>query len=151
MTTQQLDIRLLRLDENRELTHLYRWEMMRYDSTPVEVNLSTGFSYRAGQRLVRLTLEARYTTVRNQMNRRLLDYAITADFELTGPDAEAGREEIVVNEELVRLMISVGLGALRGMIALRTANTFLAHYPLPVYNVNKLMEPIINAAKTVDV
>lgn len=151
MTAQKLDIRLLRLDENHELTHLYRWEMMRYDGTPVDVNLSTDFSYRAGQRLVRLTLEVRYTTIRSQMSRRLLDYAITADFELTGDDAEAGGKEIVVNSELVRMMISVGLGALRGMIALRTANTFLAHYPLPVYNVNALMEPIINAAKTVDV
>lgn len=148
MKAPELDIKLLRLDEDRERTRFHRWELIRYNGSPVDVNLFSDFSYRAGQHIVRLSLAARYTTVRDQMSRRLLDYGITADFELIGPDAETTQEEIVVNSDLVRLMISVGLGALRGMMALRTSHTFLAHFPLPVYDVNTLMEPIINASRT---
>lgn len=147
---EDLDIKLLRLDEDHNRTHLYRWEIMRYEGTPVDVNLFTDFSYRAGQRIVRLTLSARYTTIRSQMSRRLLDYSVTADFELLGSDAETTKDEIVVNEQLVRLMIAVAMGALRGMVAIRTSHTFLAHYPLPIYDMNSLMDPIINAAKTIN-
>lgn len=151
MKVPELDIKLLRLEEDHNRIHFHHWEMMRYEGTPVDVNLSSDFSYRATPNVVRLTLTARYTTVRNMMSHRLLDYGITADFELIGPDAEETGEEIVVNAELVRMMIAVGLGALRGMVALRTKKTFLSHYPLPVYNVDTLMEPIINAAKTINV
>ncbi|MCM1348546.1 MAG: hypothetical protein NC338_03970 [Firmicutes bacterium] len=150
MRAPELDIKLIRLDEDKERIHFHRWEILRYDGTPVDVNLFTDFSYRAGQHIVRLSLAARYTTVRELMSRRLLDYGITADFELIGSDVETSSEEIVVNSDLVRLMIGVGLGALRGMVALRTSHTFLAHYPLPVYNVDTLMEPIINASRTVN-
>lgn len=148
MKVQELDIKLLRLDEDHSRTHIHRWEIMRYEGTPVDVNLFSDFSYRAEKHIVRLMLAARYTTLRGQICRRLLDYGITADFELMGPDAEIDKEEIVVNAELVRMMIAVGLGALRGMLAIRTSNTFLSHYPLPVYNVDQLMQPIINASKT---
>ena len=144
MKATELDIKLLRIEEDS--THFYRWELMRYEATPVDVSLTSDFSYRAGRRLVSLRLTARYTTFRNQMNRRLLDYVVNSEFELLGPDAEVSVEELVVDTELVRLMLGVALGAMRGMISLRTANTFLSHFPLPIYNINELMEPIMKTA-----
>lgn len=146
MTAHDIDIKLLRLEENRERTHLYRWEMMRYEATPVEVNLATEFAYHAGKNIVRLTLSARYTTLRGQISRRLLDYAITADFEINGAESEQMPEEIVVTPDIVRLMLSIAVGAMRGMVALRTERTFLANYPLPIYDMESLMEPIMNAS-----
>lgn len=146
MKNAELDIKLLQIREDRDRTHFYRWEMMRYCATPIEVNLSTGFSYRAGRHVVRLMLSARYTTIRAQMSHRLMDYTVIADFELLGPDSEADADEIIVSADLVKMMLGVVIGAMRGMIALRTAHTFLSHYPLPIYNLETLMKPIINAA-----
>ena len=139
MKATELDIKLLRIEEDSMRTHFYRWELMRYEATPVDVSLTSDFSYRAGRRLVSLRLTARYTTFRNQMNRRLLDYVVNSEFELLGPDAEVSVEELVVDTELVRLMLGVALGAMR-------ANTFLSHFPLPIYNINELMEPIMKTA-----
>lgn len=149
MKVPELDIKLLKIQEDHERTHFYRWEMMRYSSTPIDVNLSTSFSYRAGGHMVRLILSARYTTLRDQMSHRLMDYSVISDFELLGPDAEADPDEIIITTDLIKMMLGVAIGAMRGMIALRTAHTFLAHYPLPVYDLETLMKPVINAASEV--
>lgn len=37
-------------------------------------------------------------------------------------------------------MLSVSVGALRGMLALRTANTFLANFPLPLLDLTEIMD-----------
>ncbi|MDE6322763.1 MAG: hypothetical protein K2L46_00205 [Paramuribaculum sp.] len=150
MESQELDIRLLKLEEDPDRTHFYRWEMMRFEGTPVDVKLMSDFSHHTGSNIIHLSLTARYTTLRSQICRHLLDYTVGADFELHCPGAETTNEEMIVDAHLVRLMFSVALGALRGMLALRTSHTFLANYPLPVYNVDSLMEPIIREAKTID-
>ena len=36
--------------------------------------------------------------------------------------------------------LSVSVGALRGMLALRTANTFLANFPLPLLDLTEIMD-----------
>lgn len=150
MESQELDIRLLNIEEDRDRTHFYRWEMMRFEGTPVDVKLMSDFAHHTGSHIIHLSLTARYTTFRSQMCRHLLDYTVGADFELRGPDATLTKNEIIVDAHVIKLMFSVALGALRGMLALRTSNSFLANYPLPVYNVDTLMEPIINDAKTID-
>ncbi|MCF0213364.1 MAG: hypothetical protein HUK13_02785, partial [Muribaculaceae bacterium] len=41
--------------------------------------------------------------------------------------------------ELLGTMMSVGIGALRGMVALKTVDTPLAAHPLPIYAVSDLI------------
>lgn len=147
MKGTELDIRLLRIREDKTRTHFYHWEMMRYSATPVDVNLTSGYSYMAGQHVVRLTLSARYTTMRDMMTHRLMDYTVAADFELLGSCAEADTEEIIVSADIVKMMLGIAIGAMRGMIALRTAHTFLSNYPLPIYNLDELIEPVIKQAQ----
>ncbi len=149
MKGAELNIKLLRIEEDKSRTHFYRWEMVRYSATPVDVNLTSQFSYRASHQVVRLTLGAHYTTMRDMMCHRLMDYTVAADFELLGPEAEADAEELVVSVDLVKMMLGVAIGAMRGMISLRTSHTFLSNYPLPIYNLDSLMEPVLNAARDI--
>ncbi len=151
MNTHELDIRLIKIEEDSESTHLYRWELMRYENTPVDVSLTSDFIYRANKNVVTVKLSTRYTTLRGQMTRRLLDYSILATFEAAGADSVADTEELIVDTEVVKMMLSIALGALRGMLALRTANTFLAHYPLPIYDMRSLIEPVMKSAEAISV
>ena len=138
-----VDIRLLELRESKTDSILHRWEVFRYNGSPVDVELSTDVTYERATHTVTLHLGVHYTTLRSQIRRRLLDYAIEAEFLLISEDSlEIDDDEVVISTELLRLMLSIGLGAMRGMISLRTAGTFLVHYPLPIYNMDKLIHNI---------
>ncbi len=125
--------------------------MMRYDGAPVEVNLTTSFNKIAASGIVTLRLGVHYTTMRSQIVRKLLDYVIEADFEISGQDfdAEMSDEDMIVPADLLALMLGISIGAARGMIALRTQRTFLRHYPLPVYNLDTLIDNILVAGQEV--
>ena len=122
-----VDIRLLELRESKTDSILHRWEVFRYNGSPVDVELSTDVTYERATHTVTLHLGVHYTTLRSQIRRRLLDYAIEAEF-----------------------LLSIGHGAMRGMISLRTAGTFLVHYPLPIYNMDKLIHNIEMAGEPIE-
>lgn len=151
MRQEELDIRLVELRENKQLTQMHRWEFMRYSGTAVDVELSTNFRKDGPKRLVVLELGAHYSTMRGQIRRRLLDYVVDAEFEINDIDGviDADREELVLTTDLLRLMLSIAIGAIRGMIALRTSGTFLVHYPLPVYNLDEMVDNIVAAGAEV--
>lgn len=151
MKQQDIDIRLIGLRELPRLSVIHHWEMVRYSGTPVEVNLTTDFSRNESSHVVRLRLGVHYTTYRGQIMRKLLDYVIEADFELIHQPADfiSGNRDVILPTDLVSLMLSIGIGAVRGMIALRTSRTFLRHYPLPVYDINSLIDDIIMAGEDI--
>lgn len=149
MKQEELDIRLVSLRESKENTKLHRWEFMRYEGGTVDVELSTGFRINRRHHTVTLILGAHYTTLRSQIVRRLLDYVVEAEFEVSDLESVIEEEsgEVLLTTDMLAMMLSVGVGAMRGMIALRTANTFLVHYPLPVYNVGMLIDNIVAAGE----
>jgi hypothetical protein len=151
MNDPYVDIRLLELRESKPDSVLHRWEVVRYNGSPVDVELSTDVTYERTTHTVTLHLGVHYTTLRSQIRRRLLDYAIEARFQLISDGAlEIDDDEVVISTELLRLMLSIGIGALRGMISLRTAGTFLVHYPLPIYNMDRLIHNIVMAGDPIE-
>lgn len=143
-TDQQLDMRLIDLHEVKSKTRMYRWEFLRYDGSDVDVEISTRVNRDPRRGTILLRLGAHYTTLRGMIRRRLLDYVIDAEYEINDVRGviESSTTEFVFTPELMRLMLSISIGAMRGMIALRTQNTFLQHYPLPVYNLDELIAHI---------
>ena len=151
MIDPYVDIRLLELREAKSDSVLHRWEVVRYNGSPVDVELSNDVTYERATHTVTLHLGVHYTTLRSQIRRRLLDYAIEARFQLISDGAlEIDDDEVVISTELLRLMLSIGIGALRGMISLRTAGTFLVHYPLPIYNMDRLIQNIVMAGDPIE-
>ncbi|MCM1293491.1 MAG: hypothetical protein NC111_07240 [Bacteroides sp.] len=147
----QLEMRLAELREVKNLSHFYRWEIMRYEGGEVDIELSTLLTKDERRRAVTLRLGVHYSTLRRQIRRRLLDYYIDADFEIRNVDGviEMSRSEIVLTPELLRLMLSISIGAIRGMLAMRTANSFLANFPLPVYDLEHLISRMSYAGNEV--
>lgn len=137
----ELDIRLLGISEVKRGCAVHHWELMRYEGGKVNVGLSARFNMSRESAIATVVVGVHYTTLRSQVVRKLMDYTIKARFEvseLSGMvDIEYG--DILIPPGLLHLMLSVSIGALRGMVAMRTANTFLANFPLPLMDLSEVM------------
>lgn len=149
---QELDIRLTGLTPVKELTRLYRWEVMRHHGDDVDVALSTDFEKDSSASTVTLRITARYTALRGQIRRRLLDYSVDATFKINRLDGliDVADDELLVSLPLLRLMLGIAIGAIRGMIAVYVSGTILEKFPLPLYNLETLVENIVAAGQSIE-
>lgn len=140
--SDEFDIRLIDISEVKRASVIHHWETMRYEDGKVNVALSASFNMCRESSEAIITVGVHYTTLRSQVIRKLMDYAVRARFEISDikglVDIEYG--DILLPPGLLHLMLSVSVGALRGMLALRTANTFLANFPLPLLDLTEIMD-----------
>lgn len=140
--SDEFDIRLIDISEVKQASVIHHWETMRYEGGKVNVALSASFNMCRESSEAIITVGVHYTTLRSQVIRKLMDYAVRARFEISDikglVDIEYG--DILLPPGLLHLMLSVSVGALRGMLALRTANTFLANFPLPLLDLTEIMD-----------
>lgn len=140
--SDEFDIRLIDISEVKRASVIHHWETMRYEGGKVNVALSASFNMCRESSETIITVGVHYTTLRSQVIRKLMDYAVRARFEISDikglVDIEYG--DILLPPGLLHLMLSVSVGALRGMLALRTANTFLANFPLPLLDLTEIMD-----------
>lgn len=149
MKTTDLNFKITRIAEDSGLTMLHRWEMMRYEGAPIHVELNAHI-IRHGPDDLSLTLGARYLTVRALVRRELLSYVMTADFHIGGLNDIASFDDAdaLIPVDIMRMILNAGIGALRGMIALRTAGTVLESHPLPMFNLRELVSRITGSEKS---
>lgn len=141
MEAQIPSVRIARIVEIPRLTHIHTLSLMRFHGEQIGVNLRSEYSVDPGIRnLLRLQLQVVYTWLHNQIVRPLCEYGMEIDFDLedVGIDLEDG--EILLPEWLARITLSTGIGALRGMLAVATRNTFLINYPMPLFDLSELIE-----------
>lgn len=146
MTNDYRYIQPVRIREIRSASPLSRLALLRYSGEGVTVRLSAAFSRPdAVPHRVSLRLGARYTVIHRMMERTLLDYEIEVVFALTDEtvcDLDVDNDFVTLEPWMARLMLSVGIGALRGMLAVRTAGTMLTHFPLPLMSLDALIEAL---------
>lgn len=122
---------------------------MRYGSNRgnVDVGLSARIERDASTDRLRLRLSAVYTYMREMVRRPLLEYAVEAEFEIPELDEyvafSGDRSMIDIPPGVMTMMLGVAVGALRGMIAQRTAGTALEDRPLPLVNLSRLVSRLI--------
>lgn len=149
MRHSELDIRIVKIAELPGKCHINRWEMMRYGSNAEDVSVDLHARLDTDARADRLTLRlgAVYTYMRSMVKRPLLDYTVEAEFEI--PNLEeyvsfsTSRDKVDIPPAVMSLMLSVALGALRGMIAQKTIGTALEYRPLPLVNLSSLVSRLI--------
>lgn len=145
MADGQFSLRVARIDEIPAASRFHRWSILRFKGEPVGVTISTDFRLDPDRPdILRLRLTAHYHTVRSQIIRPLLDYGIEVVFEVGDLDkmVSEGNHELLLPTGLASLTLSLGIGAMRGMIALGVRNTFLSHYPLPVFRISDIVNSI---------
>ncbi len=114
---------------------------MRYDGSPVTVALRSRFHAVPAKHSIALIVTASYYYYRSQLRHNLVEYPVEVTFEIDPYSSlTADNEgEIELPPRVMTLMYSVTIGALRGMLAQKTANTILRDYPLPIVNVSELV------------
>lgn len=147
---EELDIKIKRVKEMRKLSSVNRWELMLYSAgTPIDLDISADFITVPGTSELRVQLGAHYTCLRAQIVRKLLDYVIEVSFDVKeiGGKADITDSEMLIDPEVLALMLSVGVGALRGMVALRTEGSVLEKHPVPVLRIRDLITKVAGSSE----
>lgn len=144
MKQGEVDIRLLRVAEVPDKCSLNRSGLRHYQGTPIGISLNIRVVPSLDKSMLSMSLTVIYDTTRRMMRERLLTYTVSADFEVDSlrEHVEVSDADIIVSRQLMILMLSVTIGTLRGMLALRTASTVLADHPLPIMNVSEIVSRI---------
>lgn len=150
--TVDIDIRLAKISELPESSSFNRWEMFKYSGQPVDIDLHTQFIPYTSLGLLNLVLGVTYTTTRNYLRHTLLRYDIELSFEISNMDSviNISNHSVYVPPTLTNLMLSVGIGSLRGMLAVHTRHTFLSRYPLPIFDLRDMLGRLANNDATVN-
>lgn len=115
--------------------------MLRYCHDGIAVSLKSRFIPHADKKQISLVIGTRYTCLRNMLRRHILRYNIEVIFDIDPypDDCDDTSGRIKPPAALMTIMYGSAIGALRGMLALRLADTFLRDYPLPLINVSALV------------
>ena len=90
---------------------------------------------------VSLLVTASYIYAGPLRRERLMTCSALAAFEIENlmQHVEINGEDVVVASRVMMTMLGIAVGALRGIIAVRTAGTTLANRPLPIIDLTALM------------
>ncbi len=141
MKHNEVNIRLSELHEVERLSSISRRNIRHYDGRPVKVSLNINVDPDETNKTVTMVVGVSYITTYRLMQERLLQYTVAAVFEFDNCEGHVsvGGNSCMVNTSTMVMMLGVTIGSLRGMLALRTAGTFLKNYPLPIINISELI------------
>lgn len=140
MDYADIEVSLVSIRQVPERTKIFSRAIRHYAGGEVGVSLRTWLTPIRGKDEVELTAEVVYSDRGTMMHSIMLTYCVAARFAFS--DAEnffdIDGDRLLITYHLLTLMLGTVIGALRGMIALDTAQTSLASYPLPLLNVADL-------------
>ena len=140
MDYADIEVSLVSIRQVPERTKIFSRAIRHYAGGEVGVSLRTWRTPIRGKDEVELTAEVVYSDRGTMMHSIMLTYCVAARFAFS--DAEnffdIDGDRLLITHHLLTLMLGTVIGALRGMIALDTAQTSLASYPLPLLNVADL-------------
>lgn len=141
MKQGEVNIRLIGLSEVPEMSSFSRRAIRHYNGAPVSVTLSVKVEPDQRDSKISLVIGVKYIATRNYISEQMLRYTVKADFEIDRLDEHISLSgaDSMVSTRLMTLMLSVSIGSMRGMLALRTENTPLRNYPLPIFNISELV------------
>lgn len=89
----------------------------------------------------KLITGVRYIRRRNFIGQELLFYriAVVYKIEKLRDFVKLENSQVIVDTRLLALLLSISIGSMRGMLALRTQNTVFKNYPLPLINVSEIL------------
>ena len=140
MDYADIEVSLVSIRQVPERTKIFSRAIRHYAGGEVGVSMRTWLTPIRGKDEVELTAEVVYSDRGTMMHSIMLTYCVAARFAFS--DAEnffdIDGDRLLITHHLLTLMLGTVIGALRGMIALDTAPTSLASYPLPLLNVADL-------------
>lgn len=141
MKDTDIQISLTAIGELEGGTALNRRALRRLGNRPITVDMSVKAIPDIRRSLITLVVSCSYRAVIGFIRERLMVCSVVATFEV--PDLaghiERRGEEDVVGGSLMTTMLGIAVGALRGIVAVRTAGTPLSNRPLPIIDLRALL------------
>ncbi len=139
--TTDINLRLVSVSELDGATAINRRAARRLGRKPVQVDMNVRVVPKLESNLITLIVSTSYIGIVNLIRERLLVCSAVATFEVQDlqKHVEQNGEDIIVGSKLMMTMLGIAVGALRGIIAVRTKFTPLEHCPLPVIDLSALM------------
>lgn len=108
---------------------------------PVDVDMNVRVVPDLEHSLVSLVVTCSYIAVLGLIRTRVLSCTVVSTFEIEDLASHVSMqgEEVIVGGKLMMTMLGIAVGALRGVVAVRTADTPLRFRPLPVIDLTALM------------
>lgn len=146
MDHDEISISLSRIDEVSDKCTYNRHIIKHYKGERITVNLNTSLTPNHDNGTITLVLQTTYKRPSLLQNHTMLEYTAAATFDIDHPErvlvADNDGASIHIPHHILTMMLGIAIGAMRGMMAVRLADTPLASYPLPVINVAELARRI---------
>ena len=138
MEETEVNISLVSVSEVKGATAFTRRALRHLGHTPLNVDLNVRAVPDIERSIISLVVSCSYIGVFDFIRTRVFTCAVVVNFEVPGLGAILALqgEDYVVSGKVMRTM---AVGALRGVIAVRTADTPLRFRPLPIIDLTALM------------
>ena len=141
MEDTPVNLSLVSVREVEGAAAINRRAIRRLGRTPVNVDLNVRAVPDFDRSLISLVVTCSYVAVIGLIRTRVLSCSVVATFEIPGlRDIIALQgEEVIVSGKVMTTMLGIAVGSLRGVVAVRTADTQLRFRPLPIIDLTALM------------
>ena len=141
MEESQVKMRLVSVNEVPDSTVINRRALRRIGNQTVNVDMNVRVVPDLNRSLISLVVSCSYIAVVDFIRTRVLVSSVIATFEIEDlcEHIVTQGEEVIVAGQLMMTMLSISVGALRGVVAVRTADTRLRNTPLPIIDLTALM------------
>lgn len=141
MKETEAEVRLVDIGELQGATAINRRAARRAVGKPVHLDMSVRLVPDVGHEMLSLIVKCSYVFCGEAYRERLMTCSVYSNFQVKDLAAHIERhgENAIVDTQLMMLMLSVAVGALRGIVAVRTKGTLLESRPLPIINISALM------------
>jgi len=141
MEENHINISLRSVNELAGATVVNRRALRRLRGEKVSVDLNVRVVPDVGHSVLSLVVTCSYIAVIGYIRTRLLVCSVVACFEIKELDryVEFHGEDVVVAAPVMKQMLGISVGALRGIVAVRTQGTLLARTPLPIIDLTALL------------
>ncbi|MEE1207094.1 MAG: hypothetical protein UHP27_02860 [Muribaculaceae bacterium] len=145
----EIEVSLIDIAEDAAQSLLNRRAIRRYRGSRVSVNLHARLMPETPSDRLGISVTVDYRNEDDLFRTLLLSYTVTARFRIAHLSSAVTFDgsSLAIPHHLLTLMLGTTVGALRGMLVLRTAGTPLADYPLPLLNVADLAASLSTSAR----
>ena len=141
MEEKQVNLRLVSVNEVPDATVINRSALRRMGNQTVTVDMNVKVVPDVERSLISLVVSCSYIAVIGYIRTRILVSSVVATFEVEDLKEHIATRggEVIVAGQLMMTMLGIAVGALRGVVAVRTQGTKLRNTPLPIIDLTALM------------
>lgn len=132
-----INIRINRIDEISYQCNINEKITTDFDPAHLQIMLSNNMD----TDITNDKFEVVVSVIYQYLNQKLVEYTVKVNYyiENLASYIEPVENSIKVTPDFVPILINTAIGAMRGMLVLKTSSNFLSEYPLPLIDIHNFM------------